>query len=161
MSGFTEFQASGASDTHGKADIVLTWAHAQSMMPLVRHIVTEIMTLVQRMQAIEPEKDRLDRHRHDLSWPERRRRYELTEEMDRLTKALRSARAELDVLGVALLDEATGFVGFPTLVNNQRAYFSWKLDEDELNYWQFADGHRRRAVPAAWKEPEPMVRRSR
>src|SRR5262245_4109245 len=102
MSGFTEFQASDASDTHGRNDVVLTWAHAQSMLPLIRHIVSEIVTIVQRWNLMQPEKDRLDRHRHDLSWPERRRRYDLTEEADQLTRELRAARAELDTLGVVL-----------------------------------------------------------
>jgi hypothetical protein len=161
MSGFTDYQASGASDLGGRPDVILTWTKARSMLPLVRHIVDEILILVHRIDAIEPEKDSLDRHRRDLVWLERERRYQLTDEMTRKSNELQAARAELDLLGVVLLDEETGLVGFPTLVNNQKAYFSWKPGEAELNHWQFVGSTRRRPVPTAWMEEEPVARRSR
>src|SRR5262245_37789393 len=134
MSGFTEYQASGASDLGGRPDAVLTWETAQRMLPLVRRIVTDIVHLVDRVAAIEPEKERLDRHRHDLVWPERQRRYQLTEELGRAITELQNARLELDSLGVVLLDAELGLVGFPTLVNNQRAFFSWKPSEEGVEF---------------------------
>ncbi len=159
MSGFTEYQASDASDVGRRSDVVLTWARAQSMLPLVRRIVDDVVSRVDRICAVEPEKERLDRHRHDLVWLERRRRYQLTEELAKLENELRAAVAELDSLGVVLLDPELGMVGFPTLVNNQRAYFSWKPGEDGLEYWQFADNWRRRPVPAAWKDVQTTASR--
>jgi hypothetical protein len=161
MSGFTEYQASGASDLGGRADVVLTWNRASSMLPLVRQIVGDVLEHVSRLSKIEPEKDRLDRHRHDLVWLERQRRYQLTEEATQRRTQLQAARAELDALGVVLLDEEMGLVGFPTLVNNQKAYFTWKPGEETLDYWQFADTSRRRPVPPGWKELEPVARRNR
>jgi hypothetical protein len=159
MSGFTEYQASGASDLGGRADAVLTWELAQRMLPLVKRIVLDIIHLVNRVSAIEPEKDRLDRHRHDLVWPERQRRYQLTDELRRAIAELQNARLELDALGVVLLDAELGLVGFPTLVNNQRAFFSWKPGEEGVEFWQFADSSRRRPVPAAWKDVHALSRK--
>ena len=36
--------------------------------------------------------------------------------------------------------------------------FAWKPGEDGLDFWQFADAPRRRVVPPAWKESEPVAR---
>jgi hypothetical protein len=152
MSGFTEYQASGASDLGGHPEAVLTLEQAERMLPLVGRVIADIVNLVKRVEAIEPEKDRLDRHRHDLVWLERQRRYQLTDELTRAVQDLQMARSELDALYVALLDPASGLVGFPTLVNNQRAFFTWKPGETGIEFWQFADGSRRRPVPEAWKE---------
>src|SRR5262245_11884731 len=119
MSGFTEYQASGASELGGRPDVVLTLEQAERMLPLVAQISSDIVNLVRRVEAIEPEKERLDRQRHDLVWPERQRRYQLTEELTRSMLELQTARCELDALGVTLIDPESGLVGFPTLVNNQ------------------------------------------
>jgi hypothetical protein len=62
----------------------------------------------------------------------------------------------MDTLGVVLLDAELGLVGFPTLVNNQRAYFAWKPGDEGIDFWQFADASRRRSVPAAWKDVQPV-----
>lgn len=159
MSGFTEHQASGASDVGRRHDAVLTWAQAQGMLPLVGRIIADLTRDTQRLARIEPEKDRLDRHRNELVWLERQRRYQLADEITVLTRDLLAARAEFDALGVLVLDEEEGLVGFPTLVNNQRAYFSWKPGEETVDFWQFADSARRRPVPPAWKEAEMAVRR--
>ena len=152
MSGFTEYQASGASDLGGRPEVVLTLEQAERMLPLVSRVIADILNLIRRVETIGPEKDRLDRHRHDLVWPERQRRYQLTEELTRSILELQTARNELDALSVTLLDPESGLVGFPTLVNNQRAFFTWKSGEVGISYWQFADGSRRRPVPAAWKD---------
>ena len=85
-------------------------------------------------------------------------RYQLSDEQTRLQTELHTAVSELDSLGVALLDPETGMIGFPTLVNDQRAFFAWKPGDEGIDFWQFADGSRRRPVPAAWKESE-MVRK--
>jgi hypothetical protein len=51
---------------------------------------------------------------------------------------------------VVLLDDLQGRVGFPTLVNNRRAYFSWHPGEEGLHSWQFADEDIARPIPMAW-----------
>ena len=159
MSGFTDYQASGASEASGSAGAVLTWTTAQSMLPLVRGIVGDIVQLHGVLAQLHPEKTRLDRERLSLDWPSRRRRYQVTEEIARTEARLQEARAELEGLGVALVDEELGQVGFPTIVNNRRAFFSWRPSDEAVEFWHFVDNHHRRPVPAAWKEPTESPRR--
>ncbi len=129
---------------------VLSWMTARRMLPLVRLIIRDILEYRERLSRLGPERSRLGRRRHGLSWPERARRYRLEEEIQRLEQALHGAVGELDALGVALIRADSGQVGFPTLVNDRRAFFSWRPSEENLQYWHFAGEGARRPIPAAW-----------
>ena len=160
MSGFTEKRASGPSEQSGGEPIVLTWGAAGAMLPLVGRIAADVVRLHDRLARLLPEKDRLDRMRRALAWPDRARRYELQEEADAILKELQEMAAELEVLGVALLHGPTGLVGFPTVVNDRAAYFSWKPGEESLGFWNYADDLIRQPVPASWTRP-PRERQPR
>jgi hypothetical protein len=159
MNGSTENRASGASEKPGRNDNVLTLGAAAAMLPLVGRIAADVVRHRQCLDRLRPEMDCLDRERRTLDWPQRQRRYQLQEELAVVEAELRRAVAELEGLGVALLHPASGLVGFPTVVNNRRAYFSWQPGEEGLTFWQFAGDPVRRAVPAAWAKP-PVSRRS-
>jgi hypothetical protein len=150
MNGSTGNRASEAFEKGGGHDRLHTWAAANRMLPLVQHIVAELIECQHRLAAMQPEKDRLDRQRRDLSWPERARRYHLDEDIAAGERDLRAAFSELDGLSVCLLDSETGRVGFPTKVNNRLAFFSWLPGEKALSFWQYADEDERRPIPAAW-----------
>jgi hypothetical protein len=152
MNASTEYPASDASESSGRCDVVLSWTTAQTMLPLVRRIVADVVDTVNLLQRLEPEKDRLDRRRHQLQWPERSRRYQVGEEIAQAYARLAKVRAELESLGVVLVDALKGQVGFPTIVDNRRAFFSWRPEEEEVGYWHDADSRQRRTVPLAWKE---------
>ncbi len=154
MSGSNETRASEAFEKRGSHDRVLTLVAANRMLPLVRRVVADVLDCQRRLALMHPEKDRLDRHRRDLSWPERSRRYHLDEDIASGERALRAAFAELDGLGLTLLDVETGRVGFPTKVNKRPAYFTWLPGEETLGFWQYADDDERRAIPAAWAKGE-------
>jgi hypothetical protein len=153
MSGFTENRASGASERSDGEPVILTWGAAGAMLPLVGRIAADVVRLHDRLARIGPEKERLDRMRHTLAWPDRARRYELQEEADALLKELQEAGAELETLGVALLHGPSGLVGFPTVVNDRPAYFSWRPGEERLAFWNYADDLIRRPVPTSWTRP--------
>jgi len=153
MSGFTENRASGASERSEGEPVVLTWGAAGAMLPLVGRIAADEVRLHDRLGRIRPEKERLDRMRYTLAWPDRARRYALQEEADALLKELQAAGAELEALGVALLHGPTGLVGFPTVVNDRAAYFSWRPGEEKLAFWNYADDLVRRPVPVSWTRP--------
>jgi hypothetical protein len=153
MSGFTENRASGASERSGGDAVVLTWGAAGAMLPLVGRIAADVVQLHDRLARLRPEKDRLDRMRRTLAWPDRARRYQLQEETAAALKELQDATAELDVLGVVLLHGPAGIVGFPTMVNDRPAYFSWQPGEEKLGFWNYADDLVRRPVPASWTRP--------
>jgi hypothetical protein len=164
MNGFTEHRASGAGQRPGPNDLVLTWETSFAMLALVRRIVADVLTYQASLDDLQAEHDRLDRNRLHLAWAERARRYELDEEIKKLGNDLRSSRAELEGLGVTLLDAEAGLVGFPTIVNNRRAFFSWKSGEEGLSFWSFAGDRRRRPVPASWaklKQKSQTPRRSK
>jgi hypothetical protein len=154
MNGSTENRAPEAFEKRGSHDRILTWVAANRMLPLVQRIVAEVIDCQHRLMAMEPEKERLDRHRRDLSWPERARRYQLVEEIAAGEQTLRAACTELNGLGLTLLDLETGKVGFPTKVNNRPAFFSWMPGEETLGFWQYADGGERRPIPASWTKDE-------
>jgi hypothetical protein len=156
MNGFAEHRASETSGQARPKETLMTWEAGMAMLPLVQRIVTDVLACRQRLAQLEPERARLDRARHKLSWPERARRYEIADELVVAVHELRKTCGELDGLGVVLLHARSGMVGFPTIVNNKAAYFSWLPGEEKLNFWCFADDHHRRPVPESWtKAPKP------
>lgn len=153
MNGFTEPRASDASEHFGTHERVLTWEDGTAMLPLVGRIAEDVRRHHDRLARLGPERDGLESRRRTLAWPERLRRYQLREELAEAEKELADARAELEVLGVSLLDAHYGLVGFPTVVNDRAAYFSWQPGEDGLAYWNFVGDTNRRPVPAEWTRP--------
>jgi hypothetical protein len=150
MSGSKGFRTPDASDKPERAETNLTLKTVQSMLPLVQRIVDDILANQKTLQRLQPEVEALDRNKRELTWPERQRRYSIKEEVAKADLNFQDALSELRELGVVLLDDAQGRVGFPTLVNNRRAYFSWHTGEDGLHSWQFADEDVTRPIPLAW-----------
>jgi hypothetical protein len=158
MSGSTENRTSGASDQSRGPSASFTWTAAQRMLPLVRRVVADVLQRQQYLGRMQVEKGHLDRNRRSLAWPARSRRYHLQEEIAATETDLKSALAELEGLGVVLVDRNAGQVGFPTFVNNRPACFSWRPGEEGLLYWHFADDATRHEIPVSWTKPEPRRR---
>jgi len=85
-----------------------------------------------------------------LAWPERCRRYRLREEIAACEKSGLQAIEELESLGLVLLDVDRARIGFPTLVNNRRAFFSWQPGEDDILYWNYVGDDHRQTIPVSW-----------
>lgn len=149
MNGSMGNMAFGAPETPA-SESVLNLTTVQRMLPLVQRIVDDIITGQSTLDRLQPEQERLDRQKRDLVWPERQRRYAVQEQVDTAVRLVQGAIEELQGLGVVLLDVKEGRVGFPTMVNNRRAYFSWHNGEEGLNTWHFAEETNRRPIPAAW-----------
>lgn len=152
MNGYTENRASGAPEKPGGSDNVLSLTTARQMLPLIRRIAEEIVSRGQRLERLRLEKERLDRKRRSLAWPERSRRYQLQDEIVDEERGVQDALAELEVLGLVLLDYADGQIGFPTLVNDRRAFFTWQPSDDGLKYWHFLGENARRLIPVSWSK---------
>ena len=161
MNGYTENRASGAYERPGPHDLVLTWGASHAMLPLVGRIVADIMTGHHRLAQLRPEQESLDSQRHTLDWPQRSRRYQVQEEITAVEKELRQAYGELEVLGVAVLHGPSGLVGFPTIVNDRRAFFSWRPGEEDVVFWNFAGDPVRHAVPESWTKSPPASKSRR
>jgi hypothetical protein len=134
------------------------------MLPLVERIARDVVELHGRLGRLQPEFSHLEANRRLLPWSGRRRRYQLEEEIKAAQSELRGVLAELELLGVVMLDPEGGLVGFPTLVNDRRAYFSWQPGEEGLLFWNYADDFTRRPVPESWTETlreRPVRKQSR
>jgi hypothetical protein len=149
MNGSMGNMAFGASETPASEN-VLSLRTVQRMLPLIQRIVDDIIRAQQEMVRLQPEQDRLESQKRVLAWPERQRRYDLMESISGTLRNLEAAHEELHELGVVLLDPQLGRVGFPTLVNNRRAFFSWQPGEDGLHSWHFAEETVFRPIPPAW-----------
>jgi hypothetical protein len=158
MNGFTGKRAHGASELPGPDDRVLTWEVCRAMLPLVSRIAGDIVGHHRHLARLRPELAALERSRRELAWPLRARRYEAEEELAATEGALIQVCAELERLGIVLLHGPTGLVGFPTIVNDRRAYFSWRPGEETLAWWSFAGESQRHAVPDDWTKPAPPPR---
>jgi hypothetical protein len=158
MNGYTENRAPGAFERPGPNDLVLTWGASHAMLPLVGRIVADIMHGHEQLGRLRPEQAHLDRQRVTLAWPERFRRYQVQEEIAAVEKELLLAQAELESLGVAVLHGPSGLVGFPTIVNDRRAFFSWRPGETDVVYWNFVGDPVRHEVPESWTRTPPAPR---
>jgi hypothetical protein len=152
MSGSRSFPTSDASESPERGEVVLSLKTVHKMLPLVQQIANDLVTSQRAIGTLHPEEERLDRGRHSLDWPGRKRRYEIKEELAKAEKEQGVARAELRDLGLVVLDELEGRIGFPTMVNNRQAYFSWQLGEEALHHWRFADEDTDRPIPASWRK---------
>jgi len=150
MNGSRENRAQGASEKPGRRSGVFNLATARRMLPLVQRVVSDVVHYRRLLAQLRPEQTRLDRQRRTLAWPERCQRYRIQEEVAAADRRLQEALEELAGLEVVLLDPQVGRVGFPTMVNNRQAFFSWQLDEEGLKHWHFPEDEARRLIPASW-----------
>jgi len=150
MNGYKGYQASDASENPERGDAVLSLQTAERMLPLVQRIVDDFLVSRNHLARLQPEEAKLDRARRHLDWPARQRRYSLKEEVAAAEHGVHGAREELELLGVVILDPTLGRVGFPTIVNNRKAFFSWQPGEERLHSWHFAEERQCRPIPPAW-----------
>ncbi len=148
----TPNRASNSAGKPRKKEVILDLRTARQMLPLVKSILTDIVNTRRRLNRLTPEQQQLDRHRRDLAWQERQRRYQVAEEIANAQKDLAAAVEELNGLGVNLVDDLIGEVDFPTKVNGRQAAFSWQLGEENLRHWHYADEESRRPIPAEWDQ---------
>ncbi|MFO0809381.1 MAG: DUF2203 family protein [Gemmataceae bacterium] len=157
MNGFPK-RASNPSRASKGSGIVLDLPTVSKMLPLVKQIVADLLSLEQKLGSFLWEREGLDRDRNQLSWPERKRRYYVQDEIAGLEHKRKELKSELEGLGVRVIDSVHGRIGFPTIVNTRPAYFSWQVGEDEVGYWHFAGDHaKRRAIPASWLKETPLA----
>src|SRR5206468_3062673 len=103
MSGFIENRASDASEQSGSPDRVLTWQASRAMLPLVSRVAHDLACLHERLRGWYAELAQLEKNRRTLDWPQRRRRYQLEEDVAAAEAEARTLAAEVEALGVALL----------------------------------------------------------
>jgi hypothetical protein len=150
MSGSTENRAHGASEKPVRRDAAVSLTDAVKRLPLVKRIMADLVASQRCLSQLTPEQERLHRQRRELGWSERSRMYNVREQIALAEQSLQEAVAELAALGAVVIDSEFGRVGFPTVVNGRRAYFSWQTGEEGIQFWHFPEEERRRPVPATW-----------
>lgn len=139
-----------------RKDAAIDLGTARAMLPLVRGILTDLQAQTRLLTELAPEQDRLERHRHDLSWQERERRYQIQDEIAAVERRVAGVATELDGLGVTLVDALGGEVDFPARINGRGAAFSYRAGEETLGHWHYADEATRRPIPAEWQAGTPL-----
>jgi hypothetical protein len=146
----TPNRASNSAGKPRKKEVTLDLSTARQMLPLVKSIVSDLVTSRRALNKLAPEQERLDRQRRELVWQERQRRYQVADEIVAAEKAWSKALGELNELGITLVDDELGEVDFPTKVNGRTAAFSWIAGEEALRHWHYADEESRRPIPSDW-----------
>lgn len=146
----TPNRASNSAGKPRKKEVTLDLATARQMLPLVKSIVTDVITARRALNKLTPEQERLERQRRELVWQERQRRYQISDEIAAAEKAWSAAVSELNGLGLTLVDDEAGEVDFPTKVNGRTAAFSWTMGEEGLKHWHYSDEESRRPIPTDW-----------
>jgi hypothetical protein len=149
-------RAFGSSAKSKRKEVNLDLSTARQMLPLVRSIVKDVVDKQAQLLKLQPEQDSLDRHRHDLVWAERERRYRIHEEIVAAEQALKVMVSELGDLGVSLLDGERGRVAFPTRINGRTAMFSWQPGEENIDFWNYEEEDVRRPIPQDWTSGSPL-----
>jgi hypothetical protein len=152
----TPRRAFGASAKSKRKDVNLDLPTVRQMLPLVKSIVADIVDRRSHLNRLHPEQESLERHRRDLAWQERARRYQIQEEIVATEGAYKQAVSELKDLGLALLDVNRGRVAFPTRINGRPAVFTWEPGEDSVVYWNYEDEDMRRPIPSEWVPGTPL-----
>ena len=161
MSSSTPNRASNPAGKPRRKEITLDLTTARQMLPLIKSIVSDIVTSRTALNHLAPEQERLDRHRRDLVWQERQRRYQVTDEIAAVEKTLTTAMGELNGLGVSLVDEVVGEVDFPRKINGRAAAFTWKLGDDGVRHWHYQGEEQLRTIPTDWDQVTPIPIRFR
>lgn len=152
----TPKRAFGASAKSKRKDVNLDLPTARGMLPLVQSIVRDIVANRDQLNKLHPEQENLERHRRDLAWAERERRYHIQEEITATEGAFKLAMTELRDLGLALIDGKAGRVAFPTRINGRPAVFTWQPDEENVLFWNYEDEEMRRPIPNEWVPGTPL-----
>jgi hypothetical protein len=152
----TPRRAFGASPKSKRKDVNLDLPTARQMLPLVQSIVRDIVDRRSDLNRLHPEQESLERHRRELSWGERARRYHIQDEIVAAEGAYKQAVSELRELGLSLVDVAAGRVAFPTRINGRPAVFTWQPGEESVQYWSYEDEELRRPIPTEWVPGTPL-----
>jgi hypothetical protein len=150
MSGFAENHSTGQWSGRSTLGEILTWEESQAMLPLVTRIVRDVIDWTKALDEAEGKLGDLPPAVQQLDWAERSKGYYWKDRLSECGRELRGAFLELEALRITLLDQEVGVVGFPTLVNNRRAFFIWQMGEPTITQWCYTCDPTRRQIPKAW-----------
>jgi hypothetical protein len=120
---------------------LFTVEEANTMMPLVRAIVTDLSRLshdvVERRERVELLRARRDPGNKD---PYSEELAQIEDELEKQTRELQSYVEELRALGIEPKDGLNGIIDFPAKLDGRLVYLCWRLGEPEVLFWHEIDG---------------------
>ncbi len=109
---------------------------ANHSLTLVRRIVTDIVSVYQRLCRLHSACKNFESH-NDASRAE-----EAREEYARTTDHLTGLQEELEKIGCEMKDYRLGVVGFPAMLKGREVCLCWQLGEDHIQHWhELNDGY--------------------
>ena len=118
---------------------LFTPQQANAMLPLVRAIVGDLVSLSQQVYERHQRLKRLTTGRELGDDPYTEELVEMERELDRDGERIRGFAKELEELGVELKDPFTGLVDFPWERDGRTVYLCWQFDEPTVAHWHELD----------------------
>ena len=117
---------------------LFTVEEANQVLPLVRSIVCDVVDDFRHLRNAGRERRALEVET-STSIAAKRRIETLKEEVSAYSARIEGYLHELADLGVEVRDLELGLVDFPSLIDGEPAYLSWRLGEDNVCWWHPAD----------------------
>ncbi len=117
---------------------IFTIHEANQMLPLVASIVRDLVTEFQILRVAGRERRSLEVERGGRR-DDDPRLGALREDVAELSSRIEGYLQELSDLGVEVRDLELGLVDFPTLIDGEPAYLSWRRGEERVCWWHPAD----------------------
>jgi hypothetical protein len=116
-----------------------TAAQANAMLPLVRSIVKDLVTLIEDLRERHERRSRIgsDGGVAGDAYNEELRQFDADFERDQ--ERLQGYADELQKLGIELKDPCVGLIDFPCRLGDRDVYLCWRLGEDEVGHWHELD----------------------
>jgi len=93
---------------------IMTLETAESMLPLASRVAEDLKCVSSRVRILRSEKNFYEKKKNKLNWKERRKSYEVTDELYVTEMTLENTLIEIKNIGVEPLVPELGLIGFPT-----------------------------------------------
>lgn len=139
--------------------VQFVFPQADAMVPLVWRVLRDLVAANARLAHQERRLDLLEDCRHSTNYAVREQYYQSLRERNLANKDREDLIGELEGLGVTILDQRRGMVGFPfrwsrnVRSRTRRAHFLLKLWDDPekgIQHWRFDGEEIERRVPSHW-----------
>jgi hypothetical protein len=117
---------------------LFTVDEANQVLPLVRSIVRDVVADFQSLRRTGRERRALEVETAGSRCAEDHIQA-LKDLVDEYSVRIEGYLCELADLGLEVRDLELGLVDFPSLIDGEPAYLSWRLDEDRVCWWHPAD----------------------
>jgi len=137
---------------------LFTVDEANQILPLVRSIVRDVVNDFRELRGAGRERRALEVETSGSRGAQQHIE-ELKEKVSGFSARIESYLRELSDLGLEVRDLELGLVDFPTLIDGEPAYLSWRLGETKVSWWHPADKgfSERTRVPAVTLQIPPSL----